>query len=147
MNQVMDLIRNKDFRAIFILPTKNLLLQFFRYSFAGVSAFLVDAGILFFLYQLGIHYLTASAVGFVAGMLVNFLVAKRFVFCTCSKCVGRAGEFLIYCLIGLAGLALTEVFMFLFTDVVGFYFMVSKTITASLVFIWNFNARKFILYR
>jgi hypothetical protein len=38
------------------------------------------------------------------------------------------------------------VFMHLFTDVLGLYVMVSKLVSAVLVFSWNFLGRKLILY-
>lgn len=108
---------------------------------------MVDAGTLFLLHRLGLHYLVASAFGFILGLCVNFSLSKRMVFSSGSKYVGRAGEFFVYGLIGLAGLAFTEVLMFLFTGVAGFYFMASKVITAAIVLLWNFAARKWILYR
>jgi putative flippase GtrA len=60
--------------------TQNPFLQFFRYVFVGGSAFCVDAGTLFLLQRAGVHYLLAAAAAFLLGLVVNFLLSKRFVF-------------------------------------------------------------------
>jgi hypothetical protein len=37
--------------------------------------------------------------------------------------------------------------MYVLTDIAGFYFMFSKAMSAAVVLIWNFTARKMLLYR
>jgi putative flippase GtrA len=53
------------------------------------------------------------------------------------------------CYLGISviGLVLTELFMFMFTDLFGVYYIFSKVITTFIVLAWNFSARKFWLYR
>jgi putative flippase GtrA len=138
--------QNKVF-SLFCMAADSQLIQFFRYVFVGGAAFTADASALFILKMLGLNYLVAAAFSFVVGLIVNYLLSKSIVFIQDSKYTGHWGEFLVYGLIGLAGLALTELFMFLFTDFIGLYFMLSKLIAAALVLIWNFAARKLILYR
>ena len=55
-------------------------------------------------------------------------------------------EFLIFLIIGLIGLGLTLLFMWLFVDVAGIYPLISKLVTTAIVLLWNFGARKIILY-
>jgi putative flippase GtrA len=45
------------------------------------------------------------------------------------------------------GLGLTELFMLFFTETVGLFYMLSKVISAFIVFIWNYYGRRFIIYR
>lgn len=133
--------------TIFLLPTNEPSIQFIRYIFVGGTAFIVDAGMLFILHNMGMHYLVATACAFIAGLITNYVICKKVVFVTTNKHVERIVEFAIYGFIGVAGLALTEVIMFFITDIFGLYFMLSKAITTSIVLIWNFIARKVILYK
>lgn len=90
-------------------------------------------------------YLIAAAISFIAGLVVNFILSKLFVFTEKKK--SPTAEFLSYGIIGVIGLGWTELFMYIFTDIAGLYFIISKLITSALVLIWNFAARKILLYR
>ena len=120
------------------------LIQFLRYSLVGGAAFIVDAGTLWCLERF-VHYLAAAAIAFVAGLIVNYILSKLFVFT--DKVGSPTAEFITYAVIGVIGLGFTELLMYFFTDMLGIYFLLSKIITAALVLIWNFAARKIILYR
>ena len=37
--------------------------------------------------------------------------------------------------------------MYVLTEIAGIYFMLSKVVAAAIVLIWNFVARKLVLYR
>ena len=137
-----ELFRRGRFHALLLEPTANTVTQLFRYVITGVSSFLVDFLLLFFLEAAGMHYLPAAACSFTAGTVCNFLLTKFFANAT----VGPAVEVLVFCAISVVGLLLTELLMFLFTSHLHVYFMVSKLISSILVFFWNFLARKFILY-
>lgn len=145
MKEFFKLLGKLDFKNLFITPTDNGFIQFFRYVFVGGVAFLVDAGILFLLEFLGLNYLIAAIFAFIGGLVANYTMSKFLVFQK-SSINGRL-EFIFYGIIGLIGLGLTELFMYLFTDVWGLYFMLSKIAVAVIVLIWNFFARKLILYR
>lgn len=128
-------------------PTNDPVIQFVRYVFVGGCSFLVDAGVLWLITRTGLHYLIAAIFGFVAGLLCNYFLSKLFVFQKEAARVTPFVEFLAYAIIGLIGLALTEALLFFFTDIVHLYFMISKVISAAIVLIWNFLARKLLLYR
>jgi putative flippase GtrA len=53
---------------------------------------------------------------------------------------------LIFAVIGLVGLGLNEGIIWSFTDLVHFHYLISKIISAIVVFFWNFFARKKILF-
>ena len=57
------------------------------------------------------------------------------------------GEFAVYAIIGVMGLGLTELLMYLFTDKLAVHYIISKIIVAAIVLVWNFFARKLILYK
>lgn len=140
------LVKDKDYYSLFLSSTENSFIQFFRYIFVGGSSFILDAGALWILNVMGLHYLVAALFANIVGLIANYTLSKCIIFMKDSKKFGRLGEFTMYGIIGFIGLVLTEIIMFVFTDVIGFYFMISKVISAALIFIWNFLARKVILY-
>ena len=128
--------------------TGDLRIQIFRYLVSGGTAFLVDSGLLTLLTEtLGSgHLLLWTAIAFSAGLVVTYLFSIFWVFDNRSM-KSRTAEVLIFVLIGVSGLALTELFMWLFARKAGLHYLIAKIITTVLVFVWNFIAKKTILFR
>ena len=55
-------------------------------------------------------------------------------------------EFNLFLLISAIGLVFTEILLWLFTDVLGLYYLISKVIVAIIVMFWNFIARRVMFY-
>jgi putative flippase GtrA len=133
--------------SVFRGKTDNTLYQLIRYTFVGGLAFLVDFGTLYALTEfLGLHYLISAGIAFVLGLLTNYLISIKWVFTT-RNIRNRKLEFLIFTIIGFVGLGLNELFLWNFTGILGFYYLLSKILTAILVYLWNFFARKVVLFR
>ena len=139
---ILDFNLNRLFRE----KTTNIFIQFFRYIFVGGFAFLADAFTLW-LCEKWMNYMIAAAIAFVVGLAVNYALSILFVFSESSKVKNKVKEFVVYGIIGLIGLLITEGIMYLFTDVFGLYFLISKIIAAAIVLVWNFAARKVVLYK
>ena len=135
---------------LFLTPTSNAFLQFFRYVFVGGVATGVDWSILFTVTEYAhIHYMLSAVAGFLAGLITNFILSKWLVFnpqATQAR-VKPAAEFISYALIGLIGLGLTELILFLLADVFKIYYMLAKAVATLLVLFYNYGARKFLLYK
>ena len=127
--------------------TDKLLVQFVRYFFVGGFAFIVDFGLLYILTEYaGLHYLLSATLSFIAGLLVNYIISCIWVFNN-SKFKNRLVEFLIFAAIGIVGLGLNDTLIWLFTDCIGTHYMFSKIVAAAIVYLWNFFARKYIVFR
>ena len=133
-------------KKIFLEPTESFLIQAFRAFFIGGLSFVADASVLWIISLTGLHYLICAVFGFIVGVAVNYLLSSLFIF-TKGSSIGRLGEIIVYIALSLIGLGFTALLMWLLTDFLNVYFMLSKCIAALLVFAWNFIARKFILYR
>lgn len=135
---------NNLFYKLVIEETNNTLIQFIRYLFVGGIAAVVNIGGLYiFNTVFNIHYLVANVISFILGLVVNYLLSKKFVFSK-ETSFSKILEFSIYTIIGVIGLALDTLFMWIFTDKIQLYFMISKIISTVLVFVWNFLGRKLI---
>lgn len=126
----------------------NIAVQMFRYLVGGGVAFLVDAGLLALLTELlgREHLLLWTAIAFGAGLLTTYLFSILWVFDNRSL-KSRSAEITVFVLIGLIGLGLTELLMWLLASRAGIHYMLSKIITTVIVFVWNFAAKKTILFR
>lgn len=147
MKELFGCIKNKDFKALFADPTTNLFIQMFRYLFVGGGAFIIDWGSLFVFKTIGLNLYVSTALAFVLGLVANYLLSKAFVFKAEKSNVGNIAEFIIYGVIGVIGLGLTELLMFILAEKIGIHFLIAKIIAAAIVLVWNFVARKLILYR
>jgi putative flippase GtrA len=134
-------------RTLLIEPAGNTTLQFFRYTVVGGVALTADFSTLFLLTRFaGIHYLASAAVAFLVGLTGNYALSSVWVFAR-HTLQNRAAEFGIFAAIGVVGLGLNELGMWLLAGVVGLYYLWAKLITAAAVYFWNFGARKVALFR
>ena len=128
-------------------PTDKTSIQFLRYIFVGGAAFIVDFGSLYILTDIfGIYYLISAAIAFLLGLVANYLLSISWVF-NKRTLDSKSMEFGIFTFIGIIGLGLNEFFIWFFTAEVGFYYLISKIISAVIILFWNFFARKYVLFR
>ena len=126
--------------------TDNTLIQLFRYTFVGGIAFGVDFSLLFLLTEFaGIHYLVSAAISFSLGLATNYILSISWVFNT-RNVSNRYHEFVIFGIIGIVGLGMNELIIWSFTEYLHFYYLVSKIVSTIMVYLWNFFARKKLLF-
>ena len=147
MKELFSYIKSFNLKALFIEPTLNGVIEAFRYLFVGGISFLVDWGSLYILTVCGMHYLVATIIAFILGLVVNYLLSKAFVFKAESTRAGKAAEFAVYTLIGVIGLGITEGLMYIGVELLGMWTMLVKIIAAAIVLVWNYALRKIVLYR
>jgi putative flippase GtrA len=92
-----------------------------------------------------IHYLVSAAFSFVLGTTLSYTLSILFVF-DLRRFSSRAAEYAVFVLVGAIGLGLNELLLWMATDLLGIYYVISKIIAASLVFFWSFGARKLVLF-
>jgi putative flippase GtrA len=125
---------------------EELRRQFLRYAVVGGLAFAVDAGLLWALTALaGFYYLLSAAISFTAGLVVNYLLSRFWVFDR-RTLSSTTLEFAIFTLIGIVGLGLNQLVMWGFTEKLGLYYLLSKCCAAGCVLLWSFGARKWALF-
>ena len=121
---------------------KNNIIQFVKYCFVGGLATIFDWGTYSLLLYWNVEYLAASALGFIIGIIINYIISKKTVFTTESK-VGKY-DLLLYFVIGLIGLCFSIALMYGFVDILSVNKIFARMITTAIVLIWNFLARKVI---
>ncbi len=132
---------------LFKSATNNTLVQLFRYTFVGGIAFLFDFGSLYFLTDwMYVHYLASAALAFLVGITVNYLLSVAWVF-QVRTMTNVWVEISIFTVIGIVGLGLNEIIIWFFTELVEFHYLISKLFSTVSVYLWNFFARKLLLFR
>lgn len=126
---------------------KNLITSFLKYLVAGGFGFVLDYATLTLCYKvLGWHYLAAATCGFIVGLVFVYISSNKWVFDTRKMKNRRVQEFSIFAVIGIIGLGLTNLFMWMLVDGLGVYPLIAKLFTTGIVLMWNYGARKVILY-
>jgi putative flippase GtrA len=133
---------------------KPLLMEFIRYLLVGGSAFLVDFGILVLCNSVlpdmgGFRLYIATALGFIAGLIFNYIFSILFVFQSArnGKTGRSAAAFLMFTLIGVIGLGLTELGMYVGVQVFTINYMLVKIVITGIVLIWNYLGRKIFIFK
>lgn len=145
-------MRNESFIDIFRkkCPRNSLVGQFVRYLVTGGLAFVVDFGLFALcLYKFEWHYLLANLVGLIAGLVLNYVLSVVWVFSECKRVLEnkKAAEFSIFAIVGFAGVGINQLLMYLMVGRLEWNEMLSKMVAAILVLMWNFGARKLMLFR
>lgn len=127
---------------------KNILLkQFIKYVFVGAVAFIADYFFLWFLTEfIKIYYLVSSAISFIIGLIINYSLSIKWVFDKRKLISQKNIEFIVFSIIGLAGLIINQFLIWFFTEKIRIFYLYSKLIAAVVVIMWNFGVRKILLF-
>lgn len=139
---------------------KRTVFEFARYVIVGGVAAVIDMAVnylmLFHVFHAtkdDIRQVAVSvALGFVVGLIVNFVLSNLFVFKTDEQQKqGRTlRAFLIYAAVGLIGFGLTEGLTILGTNVIGnsgLWYLLLTCVVKGIVLIWNYIGRKIFVYK
>lgn len=141
MDKISTLIPGMSIKRLIVLGT-----EFYRYFIASALALGVDFGFYIGLVEwLHFHYLWAAAIGFCAGVSAAYILSIFWVFKQRAFRHWKQ-EFALFLGIGIVGLLLNELILWLFTGKIGLDYRFSKAISAGVVFLFNFTARKFLLF-
>lgn len=128
--------------------TSLIVIQFFRYFCSGGLAFVVDKTLFVVTHYFTLHLNNywATSVGFVAGIIITYLLSIFWVFDE-RRMKNTLFEVLIFVAIGIVGLGLMNFFMWIFTVQMAIpNDFVCNLLSTALVTLWNFIAKKYILF-
>jgi putative flippase GtrA len=94
--------------------------------------------------------LLAAAFGFIAGLIFNYIFSLIFVFRHTNENAKqhKIRSFILFTVIGVIGLLITEVCMFAGIHIFGQkWYLAVKIITAGIVLMWNYIARKILIFK
>lgn len=125
---------------------KKMTEQILRFGVVGVIATAIDYGLLIFCTEvLEINYLISCAIGFSISVVANYILSTLWVFDTRGNQRDKRFQFIAFIILSVFGLGLTELLMWLGTDVIGIYYLITKIGATAIVMVYNFVTRKILL--
>ena len=125
---------------------KELYFQFremILYGIIGGLCAALDFGI-YTILGLWIPYLWANIISVHSGIILSFVLNRQFNFKVKDKTAQRAS---IFYLVGLSGLGLSELLIFVFSKRMGYGYVVVKLVTVFVVALYQFVLNKFITFK
>lgn len=112
-----------------------------KYFFVALAGLVVDYLTLYTSVEyLSMHPLVGATLGFLSGLLVNYYLSNKYIF-TNAKIKSNAINFIAFSVIGLVGLLLLNIIMFIQIELLAINYLIAKTIATVLVYFWNYFAR------
>lgn len=104
--------------------------QVIRYIFAGGTATVSNLAILF----IGVHYfhlwyLTAAIISFCSAVIISYVLQKFFVFNN-SSTENIHKQFLNFFIFNLVMLGVNTLFMYIFVDIIGIWYLLAQVLSA-----------------
>lgn len=121
------------------------LREFLLYLATSAIALVLDTATFSLALRLGAPLAVAACLGFSLGLILVYTVSTQHVFSQ-HRLTDRRSEFAMFAFIGLAGLLLTEVLLWLLVQQLGMTAVAAKLTCACGVFLFNFVLRKTLLF-
>ena len=116
------------------------------YVAVSAVAFLLDIGLLALQVSvLGIPYLAAAAIAFLAGTVFVYWASVRHIF-EFRRLDNAHMEFSFFLAVGVIGLGVNLAAMYAFVDGLGLHYLLAKICAAALTFGVNFGLRRLLLF-
>jgi putative flippase GtrA len=115
--------------------------QLIKYGAVAAFGLAIDfATVIFAKEVLGVYYLLAVCLGFIAGLIATYILSNKYVF---GAPKGNPKKtFMLFGVIGVVGLGILNLLVWLMTEKAGINYIASKAIATIAVFMWNFFARR-----
>ena len=128
-----------------IIKNNKLLSQILRFGVVGGIAFLIDYGVLILCKEVfHINVLLSAAIAFTISVIFNYILSIKWVFDVSQKKSSKK-TFLLFIIFSIIGLGLTEIIMYVGTDLININYLIVKIIATGIVMIFNFITRKIFL--
>ena len=119
--------------------------QIAAFGVVGIVCFLIDYATMILLTEFaGMNYLLSCGISFSVSLVANYLLSMRFVFKS-KHDGGKAKEFILFVILGISNLLLTEVFMWVGVEWLSLHYMFVKVAVTGIVMVCNFVTKKIVL--
>lgn len=128
-----------------ILSNNKLYNQIFKFIIVGGIAFIIDYSVMVFCKEIfNLNVLLSAFFGFTISVIYNYLASIKWVF-DVNKEKSKKKNFILFIIFSVIGLILTELIMWLGTDIINISYLIVKIIATAIVMIFNFITRKLFL--
>lgn len=137
----LGLLRSNP-KAFFHVPAVR---QFVTFACVGVVGVTFNYGIFFLLYHYAhVHYLTASATGFIAAIIVAYTLNRKYTF---KSKTSYKTHLVQYVAVNLFSLVLGLIVLALLVEKIGLNPYIANVLTLGVTTLTNFTGSKFLVFR
>lgn len=127
------------------LFTRKTLIQFSRYVITGLTSFGIEYLLFLALYRLvKLWYIQANSLAMMTGFIVSFFLNRLWSFQSKDNFFR---QLILYNVLFALNLGISNLLMYLFSDVLRVLPLISKVMVMGLIAMWNFVIYKEIIYR
>lgn len=127
------------------LKNNKLINQILKFGVVGGLAFVIDyASLIIFKEIIGLGVLISAALAFTISVIFNYILSIKWVF-DVNKENSAKKNFILFIIFSIIGLILTEIIMYLGTEVLIINYLIVKIIATAIVMVFNFITRKLFL--
>jgi len=128
---------------------QSFTIQFARFFLVGIIAFVLNIALFYILENIFfINYIVSTIVAFVVALIFNYILSLKYVFRGGdNKLKFLSNGFYLFAIISLIGLGLHTFLVYIMVDKINILSVLSNTISAGIVMVYNFVARKLILFK
>lgn len=120
--------------------------RFVRYVVVGVSTFLLDLTLLFLIIDLfHVSPVIAAGCSFIIALSINYLLSLRYVFTESQRSV--MSTYISFLILGVVGLILVTVLMYIATHVLYWHYLKSRIIIAGIVGVFNYLLNLYVNFQ
>jgi len=125
------------------LPYKrSLIKEFIKFATVGGIGTLINIIILYLLTEkVGIYYMISAVFSFIVAMSSNFILNKIWTFGENVR-YGIGKKYLKFATVSISALIVNLIFLYIFTEVFGIYYIVSQVLAILIALIINFTGNK-----
>lgn len=125
---------------------KKLLIQISKFGVVGILCTVFEYVLYLVMTDaLSLDVYFSQAVSFSASTVLNYLLSMKFVFVRDAEKRSRAAEFILFAVLSVVGLGLSEAVLLLFTKVFRLDDLLGKLFATGTVMVFNFVTRKLLL--
>ena len=121
---------------------ETLLIQILRFGVVGGLAFVIDYAVLIICKEVfNLNILLSAAIAFTISVIVNYILSIAWVF-NVDKNKDKRKNFILFIVFSVIGLGLTELIMWIGTDLLSINYLIVKIVATAIVMVFNFITRK-----
>jgi len=135
--------RMKRFASEFL--TDKTISQLKKYFITGFSSFGLEYSLLIILTEyVDLWYILSNTIAFLVSFWFNFLLNRYWSFQSKNN---FSRQLFLYMTLLLVNLGISNVLMYIITDIFGVVYLISKIMVVSVITMWNFIIYKRMIYR
>ena len=120
----------------------KLINKIIRFSVVGGIATIIDFAFLYIFKEfLNINIIIANTLSFIISVTYNYIASITWVF-NVNKNKNKNVQFILFIVLSVVGLIINNIILYVLTDKLNIYYLISKVIATIIVMIFNFVTRK-----